>query len=150
VQSLVFSDGTTWSRQDLIDKALNGTSGPDAIYGTPGNDTIDGHAGNDTIVAGNGDDYIIGDTGDDDLTGGSGADTFVFRPGFGHDTIEDFTSSQSDIIEISSSLFVDYNDVMAHATTVGSNVVITYDAADTITLKNMTLANLHATDFHFV
>ena len=132
VQTVVFADGTSWSHQDLVDKELNGTAGADTIFGTPGNDTIEGHAGND------------------DITGGGGADTFVFKAGFGNDTVEDFTQADSDVIQFDSSLFEDYSDVMAHAAVVGSDVVITYDANDTLTLKNIALANLHASDFHFV
>jgi hypothetical protein len=33
---------------------------------------------------------------------------------------------------------------------VGDDVVITYDGNDSITLQNVQVANLHATDFFFV
>jgi hypothetical protein len=36
-----------------------------------------------------------------------------------------------------------------HAAQVGSDVVISDGVGDTLTLKNMALANLHASDFHF-
>ena len=150
VQSLVFADGTTWHRQDLITKELAGTSGADTIYGTSAADTITGQDGNDTVTAGDGNDTIDGGHGNDDLTGGNGADTFVFKAGFGLDKVEDFSSSQTDIIQFDSSLFADYSTMLAHAATVGSDTVITYDSTDVLTIKNVTLANLHATDFHFV
>ena len=40
--------------------------------------------------------------------------------------------------------------VLSDAQQVGSDVVITHDALDVVTLHNMQLANLHASDFHIV
>jgi hypothetical protein len=40
--------------------------------------------------------------------------------------------------------------MLSHATAVGNDVVITYDSANALTLKNVALSNLHASDFHFV
>ncbi len=48
---------------------LTGDTGDDILKGKGGNDTLTGGAGNDAMDGGNGD------------------DTFVFGPGFGHDTI---------------------------------------------------------------
>ena len=38
---------------------------------------------------------------------------------------------------------------MSHATQVGSGVVISQDASNTLTLNNVSLANLVSTDFTF-
>ena len=62
------------------------------IIGTPGNDAIvDTSTGPTSIFAGAGNDLITGGAGNNNLTGGTGSDTFVFTPGFGHDTIADYT-----------------------------------------------------------
>ena len=41
------------------------------------------------------------------------------------------------------------SDLMAHATQVGTSVVITVDATDTIVLQNLTLSSLHDADMMF-
>ena len=106
-----------------------------AIYGTSGNNTLVSRSGNDI------------------MTGGSGADTFVFNgKTFGNDVITDFRSqgSSHDTIQFSKTAFSSFAAVLAHAAQVGTDVVITYDAADHVTLKNVSLGNLTQHDFHFV
>jgi Ca2+-binding RTX toxin-like protein len=144
--------------------------------------TITGGAGNDTLSGNGGADSLIGGAGNDRLAGGGAADTFVFAPvnptttngifnaGFGKDVITDFTASMTntshDVLLFSSSLFVAGTTAssLANGTahnaagglvTVaqsGSNVVITLDPTDTITLNNVSLAvlkNSAAVDIHF-
>ena len=82
------------------------------------------------------------------LTGGSGVDVFRFAKSFGHDTVEHFTAGE-DVIELQSGLFSSIDDLLAHhAVQVGSDVVISDAAGDTLTLKGVALDKLHATDFH--
>jgi hypothetical protein len=83
------------------------------------------------------------------LTGGSGVDVFRFAKLFGHDTVEHFTAGE-DLIELDHGAFADVSDVLAHASQVGSDVVIGLDSQDSILLKNVALQSLHASDFHFV
>jgi hypothetical protein len=95
---------------------------------------------------------ILGTAGNDTLTGGAGGDTFVFRPGFGTDTVTDFNAlagANHDILEISSGLFADFAALQGAMQQVGQNVVITADAATTITLHKVTLNTLDAGDFAF-
>ena len=54
------------------------------------------------------------------------------------------------MIEIQDGLFADFAAVQSASAQVGSNVVITLDASNTITLQNVTLANLHQDDFNLV
>jgi VCBS repeat-containing protein len=117
-----------------------GSSAAENVYGGGGNDTLIGNAGND---------FLDGEEQNDVLTGGAGSDTFAFyERGFGKDIVTDFTSG--DFIEFSTSAFADFAAVKTHMTQVGANAVITLDADDTVTLQNVTAANLKATDFHFV
>jgi VCBS repeat-containing protein len=123
------------------------TSGSNALYGTAGDDTINGLGGDDLLI------------------GLQGADTFVFNAasgGSGHDTIADFTPGQ-DKISLDYHAF-DANDpkdfanwLGTHATVSGSsdllidlNVDGLHPGVDTILLKNVALASLHAGDFHTV
>jgi hypothetical protein len=109
-----------------------GTSG-NAILGSTGSNTLKGTAGDD-LFAGNG-----------------GADTFVFAAEFGNDVIKDFaaTGRSHDVIQFSKNVFDSFADVLAHASQVGQNVVISADASDSVTLKNTKLSALSSGDFHF-
>jgi Ca2+-binding RTX toxin-like protein len=137
-------------------EVVNGTSGADTIcamggkdtiHGLAGNDLIYGETGNDSIDGGPGNDTIVGGGGRDTLSGGSGADTFVFKAGFGKDVITDFdvVSKRHDTLEFDKLSF-------SAITRVGADVLITVDAADTILLKKVKLADLlaHHEDFHFL
>jgi len=86
------------------------------------------------------------------MSGGADADVFAFLLGFGRDVINDFqaTGVAHDVLEFSRSVFADFNAVQARSTQSGSNVTITYDALNSITLQNVALANLDSSDFFFV
>jgi Ca2+-binding RTX toxin-like protein len=84
------------------DDELTGTDGADLLDGGAGDDVLDGAAGNDTLLGGigsdalhggPGSDLLDGGPGDDLLLGGWGGDTYVYRPGDGHDTVVDFGPS---------------------------------------------------------
>ena len=85
--------------------------------------------------------------GNDTLFGGDGSDTFVFAANPGKDIVADFHSGE-DLIEIATSLFADFNALFANAVSGPTDTVITVDAANSITLKNV--ASIQASDFHFV
>ena len=92
---------------------------------------------------------IAGGTGNDTLTGGAGADTFTMNAGFGVDIITDFTAGAAgghDVLDFASSIFATFAAMQAAATQVGANTVITA-GANTLTLTNVTKANLVAADF---
>ena len=121
------------------DETLNGTFGDDTINGAGGADIINGANGNDTLEGG---------AGTDTLTGGFGADTFIFNFGDGNDTVADFGTGE-DILDLVGTGFTDFADVLAAAADVGSNVEIAI-GADTVTLENITKAELAADDFNFL
>ena len=84
IDQIQFSDGVTWTWQDIKAKVLQGTENTDVlrgydnesntINGLDGNDFIYGGNLNDTISGGFGDDYLYGLNGNDILQGGDGAD----------------------------------------------------------------------------
>lgn len=65
-----------------------------------GNDVLDGGDGNDALYGEGGDDVLIGGAGNDTLGGGTGADTFVFDTLDGVDTVNDFSLSEGDTLDI--------------------------------------------------
>jgi Ca2+-binding RTX toxin-like protein len=94
---------------------------------------------------------IAGNDGNNTLTGLAGADTFVFKPGFGKDTITDYTVGQDDV-NVDHAIFADFAALIAHAADDGiGNTVITADANNAITLAGITKAVLaqHQSDWHF-
>ncbi len=107
------------------DVALTGTSGKDVIFAS-------GHA--------------------DTLTGGASADQFVFTPEVNPsaDTITDFKAGE-DHIDLRSFSFVDSSNIGSwlgsHAATSGADTLVSLNNGDSITLKNVALASLHASDF---
>ncbi|WP_199084622.1 calcium-binding protein [Bosea sp. ASV33] len=135
IERFEFADGSNWNLSQINEKAwYRGTSGADTISGSGWNDTLYGAAGDDT------------------LTGGAGNDVFVFGAGFGKDIITDFVAgaASGDVIEFNDAVFADLSSVLAAASQAGADTVITYDANNTITLKNVTMSNLHQDDFRFV
>ncbi|PCK84924.1 hypothetical protein CPT32_21625 [Rhizobium sophoriradicis] len=135
VEFVRFADGTVWNKTQIAARyvADQQTAGDDIIWGTYGADTIQGGAGNDT------------------LRGVGGNDTFVFKADFGKDTVTDFSAGAGigDVLDISDDLFADFASVMAAATQVGADTLITHDANTSITLKNVALTSLHQDDFRF-
>ena len=126
-------------------------SGVNQVRGSNFADIISGNAANNILEGMGGNDRIAGLGGNDTLTGGVGDDTFVFGPNFGKDVVLDFTAGGTDdSLEIDHTVFADTNAVLAASHQVGADVVITVDADDSITLKNVILGNLTASDFHIV
>ena len=105
------------------------------------------------IVGSDAGNTLTGGASDDVLTGGLGNDTFVFAgPAFGHDTITDFAAGAAtdDSVQLDASVFTDFADVLAAATEVGGNTVVTVGANASIELEGVSIASLHQDDFSFV
>jgi Ca2+-binding RTX toxin-like protein len=101
-----------------------------------------------TLIAASGTTTLIGGP-NDILNGGAGADTFVFPTNFGPNTVNNFTPG-TDALQFSQSMFATVAAVLNDAHQVGSNVVITHDPQNVVTLNNMQLSSLHASDIHVV
>ena len=109
---------------------------------------LDGHLGNQTLTAAGGPTVLVGGPRDT-LNGGAGADMFVFPQNFGADTVKNFTPG-TDALVFSQAMFANVAAVLADAHQVGSDVVIAHDPQNVVTLQNVQLTNLHASDFHLV
>ena len=95
------------------------------------------------------DDTIATSAANEVLFGNGGADTFVLSGGgIGHTTIADFQTA--DVLQLSHNAFASFADVLAHAAQVGTDVAITIDPSDSVTLHNTTLAQLTTNNFHLV
>nr|WP_249792339.1 nidogen-like domain-containing protein [Bradyrhizobium sp. BRP22] len=131
---------------NLLTGATTGTAAEGDLFSSIEN--LRGTAFNDTLT---------GDGHNNILFGGAGNDTFVFKQnagGIGYDTISDFVAGQ-DRIELDYVAFGPngQNDfdhwLESHATVENGNVLIDLDGNghNTILLKNVALASLHANDF---
>ena len=91
-----FGDGTVWVRDEINEmtivlratsdngQIINGsTANNNIIHGSDGgNDTLRGNGGHNVLIGGRGDDLKI--------AGGPGRNTYIWEPGDGNDTINDF------------------------------------------------------------
>jgi Ca2+-binding RTX toxin-like protein len=110
---------------------------------------IKGNAGSNMLYGLDGSDVLAGGKGDDFLYGGNHADTFVFSKGSGHDAIMDLTNG-TDTIDLRGVAGLDsFADIQAVAKQSGSNVVLTFDGGETLTVANFSLVAMTQDDFMF-
>ena len=135
---------------DLLigEKWFDGTeAGNDELYGGEGTDTLIGdYYFSTNAVEPGGDDILDGGPDDDYLQGGPGQDTFIFKPGYGSDTIADFELGQ-DVIDVSELGLSSYLDLQNMGLQVGSGAVFSFSDGSELTLLNSTLGQLSASDF---
>ncbi len=91
----------TYSKDQMTNKAVNGTDGKDVIQAGLGDDHVFGGDGHDLIDGDVGDDTIDGGLGDDLIKGGAGDDKFIV--GEGNDVILD--GEAGDRLFVRASLF---------------------------------------------
>lgn len=112
----IYDDGVT----------IISSGGDDQLVGSDCSDTLIGGDGNNRITGNAGDDCIDGGKGNDYLSGGSGSDTYIYKKGYGTDTIND--DSGHNYIEIS-----DYNieDIHSYRTNWNNLTMVMGDSDDT-------------------
>ena len=96
------------------------------------------------------DNMLDGGAGDDNLAGHAGDDTFMFRLGYGHDTITDFVAgagTEDKLLILDFPKVQSWADVLALATQVGSDTVIDFGGGDVLTLTGVNKDALSADDF---
>ncbi|MEO8858233.1 MAG: calcium-binding protein, partial [Burkholderiaceae bacterium] len=129
-----FSDGSSWSRSDVAERLWTvGADGDDTLlsprgfgarlYGGLGKDELWGDLGSDTLMGGEDADI---------LRGGPGNDTYVFRPGDGHDTIDEYYGLASDFDTIAFAAGVTVE--MVSASREAMDMVLTYGDDDSVTI----------------
>ncbi len=85
-----FSDGTTWTVNEVMQAVLVGTNNDDSLYAYSTGSTLEGLAGNDHLYGNQADDHLTGGAGDDVLSGSRGNDVYHFSIGDGHDQIHNY------------------------------------------------------------
>ncbi|MCK1331317.1 hypothetical protein IVB57_23620 [Bradyrhizobium sp. CW9] len=134
------------------DDVVSGGSGDDTLTGGMGKDKLDGGTGVDVLNGGLDSDILIGGADNDVLTGGTGGDIFVVGVGDGSDTVTDFTAGSGtdhDMVRFDRTMFADFASVIAVASQVGGDVIISLGNGDNLTLQNVDLAALTADNFEF-
>ena len=139
--ALLFNDDI----RSLIENAKGG-SGNDVILGNQGRNFLMGNGGNDKLTGAEGRDKLDGGRGNDVLTGGTEADIFIFKKGYGRDTITDFKNNVDDI-DLRAYNFSKISQVLSKADQVGSDVHIELGGSDVLILKKFNLSNLDKADF---
>jgi Ca2+-binding RTX toxin-like protein len=130
---------------------LTGKKNIDATGNGIGNVLI-GNGGDNALSGLGGKDVLDGGKGDDTLSGGALSDRFVFKSGYGNDTISDFdaTTSAHDQLDLSGVKGIaTFAALQPHMAQHGSAVVIDFGHGDTITLEHVKLNTLDAGDFLF-
>jgi trimeric autotransporter adhesin len=83
IKLIQFTDGTQWTREQILPMLKEASNGPDELYGDAsdnvlsalaGADVVYGYAGNDTLAGNEGYDTLYGGLGNDSLTGDDGND----------------------------------------------------------------------------
>jgi len=120
-----------------------------SLVGADVSETLAGRYGDDVVSGAGGDDTLIGGAGNDLLLGGNGADTFLFNAGlFGADTVTDFANG-TDLIQFSGMAGVDDFTDLAISANGSGYAVITLPDGSTITLNNVAVGLVDASDFVF-
>jgi Cadherin domain/FG-GAP-like repeat/RTX calcium-binding nonapeptide repeat (4 copies)/Haemolysin-type calcium binding protein related domain len=120
-----------------------------AFVGGSGDDVLTGNALANVINGGAGNDILNGRGGNDRLTGGPGDDRFIFAPGYGSDTITDFTAGAltEDRIDLTGFAHLKMTGILNHTTQTGPDSVIDFGGGDSLTLQNVNKTNLNIDDF---
>ena len=117
------------SGDTIIETAIGGR-GADIITGSSVNNVLDGGLGNDT------------------LTGGAGADIFVYKTGYGLDTITDFSFTEGDRIDVSGySGITSFSSFAQRIFQNGANTIINFATDASLTLRNVSAGSIGASSF---
>ena len=118
-----------------------------------GTNTVDFSSATSSVFlyGGSGNDTLFGGTGNDFLYGGTGTNTFGFKPGWGQDTIEDWTAGTNDQIDLTALATQGVHAIadLTQTITAGHDVITSsHTGSNSITLLGVGTA-LTASSFHF-
>ncbi len=144
--------GISYAGAVADDDSLSGGVGDDVLSGGIGNDVLNGGADNDTLEGGLGNDQLYGD---------SGMDVFIFKNSSGQDAISSFENpgaAVGDLIHILSNVngsgITNWASLQPNISQVAADTVIDLDPGNpgthTVTLTNLTAADLTSADFVFI
>ena len=153
IMSRVFSDaGKKLSGEKLtldFRPSIEGNGKDNSLVGTDIGEKFYGKGGNDTINAKGGNDLLDGGKGNDLLIGGGGKDVFVFKTGYGGDTIRGFF--QGDRVDLRHlDGITDFDDLKAnHLSQVGADARIEGPDGDVLWIRHALVGTLDQHDFLF-
>jgi Ca2+-binding RTX toxin-like protein len=96
VQLVKFTDGSSWTAEQLKAIVFSGTSGNDSIRGSASADALSGGAGSDTLIGYEGNDTLNGGSGNDLMVGGTGDDTYYVDSS--GDTVTELGGGGTDVV----------------------------------------------------
>ncbi len=114
------------------DEQLIGSGANEILRGFQGDDNLFALAGDDWLLGGSGDDYLDGGAGNDTLHAGAGDDRYVFKPGYGEETIDNSGGGLDRLI------FADglTGDKLVFSQSGDDLVIRVSDSTDRVTVKN--------------
>lgn len=157
IENAVGGKGDDRIAGNIADNGLKGGGGNDRLFGDAGADKLSGGAGGDRLLGGTCDDILCGRSGNDKIRGGEGndivfggkgADVFFFAAGDGSDRIADF-HDDVDTISLTGTGIHKAGELLDHAVQIGGDVVIALGDEASLTLSNVRLNLLDASDFVF-
>jgi Ca2+-binding RTX toxin-like protein len=137
---------------------IDGRGGHDTLRATFRNDRLDLNSIDirsiELIDLGAGNDWVRSSARNESFVGGPGQDTFQMTRTSGHDVIRDFTMPgifprTADRLDLRAWEFDDLLDLQAHSRQSGKDVIISFDADTSVTLKNMHVSSLALLDILF-
>ena len=114
-------------------------AGVEHVIGTEHDDHITGDAGANRLTGGGGDDTLLG---------GAGRDRFIFEPGNGDDTIQDFTDGE-DLIDLIGFDVTGFAELSMRSDDRGVVIDLSGHGGGTILLEGAGMASMDETDFLF-
>ncbi|MBZ9853348.1 family 16 glycosylhydrolase [Mesorhizobium sp. CA13] len=104
-----------------------------------------GNALDNIVKGGSGHQTLDGGQGNDVLIGGGGADTFIITKGNGSDLITDFGAD--DTVRLNGYDFMSFDDVKAHMTQAGANLLLNLGSDEVLVFNNTTVDKLAPSQF---
>lgn len=148
ITNLVTGSGNDTIFGNAAGNEIRAGAGNDTVSGGAGDDKVFGSAGNDTLAGGAGNDLLDGGVGTDVLAGGAGTDVFVYATGYGADSVADFSLADGDTIDFTLMAGIsNFLDVIARSVQVMADAVIDFGSGDSLTLRNVQISALAASDF---
>lgn len=128
---------------------IEGNGKDNTLVGQDIGEKFHGKGGNDTINAKGGNDLLDGGKGNDLLIGGDGKDIFVFKTGYGGDTVRGFF--EGDRIDVRGLAAIEsYDDLIAnHISQVGADARLDGGNGDVLYIRHALVGTLDAIDFLF-
>ena len=148
VNNIITGVGNDTITGNAAGNEIRAGAGNDKVSAGSGNDRVFGAAGNDTLAGDAGNDLLDGGQGIDMLAGGLGKDVFAYAAGYGADTILDYFKRDDDAIDFTRMAGVgSLLDVIARGIQVMADAVFDFGNGDRLTVKNVQVASLEASDF---